>query len=522
MIEWEQYWQTENRFECRRSGQGVPMECISPGRYRQLFVDNYVIEHQENLEKILHQPIRAEENPVIRPDQPWERRVGYVSVIRDEEEGCFKAWYGTESGTAYAVSDDGIAWEKPQLGILEWEGSRDNNLVMPPIVSGTYFKDLPDADPARRYKCFGLKSHPRYGLYVGYSPDGLNWAFRSEPVLTTENDPGLNDHPTLMHDRLRNRYIAFSKRERINPFANGDWGFIQRMRCVSFSKDFEHFTDPVLSLRADDQDLPDFQVHGLSGFNYQGAYLGLIDAMHSGDVGPMERTIDLQLACSRDGEAWWRAGDRRTFLPLGPPESFDRFLICPAHSPPIAMGDELYIYYTGTARRHRRGTYPDHRRREPWRGPGHPEHVEEGITGWDASPESPITGIGLARLRIDGFVSLDAGSRPGRLLTRPLKLAGTRMHLNADAKAGNIKAEMFEARPVDLAQGNWANCPAWNWAIDQPVQGYSLGNCIGISENTTDGTMRWQCGDRFPELEGRKVVVRFELTNASLYSFWFD
>jgi len=38
----------------------------------------------------------------------------------------------------------------------------------------------------------------------------------------------------------------------------------------------------------------------------------------------------------------------------------------------------------------------------------------------------------------------------------------------------------------------------------------------------TDGTMRWQCGDRFPELEGRKVVVRFELTNASLYSFWFD
>ena len=498
------------------------MECVRPGGHRQLFIDNYVVEHSEHLTRTLHQPVREPANPVIRPDRPWERRIGYASVIRDEEQQCYRAWYAGDAGTAYAESEDGLTWNKPRVGLLEWDGSTDNNLVTPPIESGTFFRDEADLDPDRRYKCLGLLNEPRYGLYVGFSADGKSWRFRPEPVLTTSDDSGLNDHPTVMHDTLRGRYIAFPKREAINPFANGDWGFIQRMRCVSTSDDFEHWSAPVLALRADDRDPPDFQIHGLSGFTYQNAYVGFVDAMHSGDAGPMERTIDIQLACSRDGESWWRAGDRGTFLPLGERGAFDRFLLFPAHTPPIRVGDELYLYYSGMARRHRMGSYPDHRRREPWCGPGHAESAPEGISGWDAPPDAPITGLGLARLRIDGFVSLDAGSRAGRLLTRPLKLEGTQLHVNVEADTGRIRAELFEARPVDLAQNNWTNSPSWNWDIDEPVPGYGLEECVGVGSDTVNGTVRWRTRDRLDRLDGKNVVVRFELTNASLYSFWFE
>jgi hypothetical protein len=310
-----------------------------------------------------------------------------------------------------------------------------------------------------------------------------------------------------------------------NPFGNGDWGMIHRMRCTSTSDDFETWTAPVLTLRADDCDPPDFQIHGLCGFNYENMYLGFIDAMHSGDVGPLERTIDLQLALSRDGEVWWRAGNRQTFLPLGNRAAFDAFMILPAHTPPIRIGDELYIYYSAMARRHRGGKYPDHRRREPWCGPGHPEYGEEGILEWPlptCGPDQPTSGMGLARLRIDGFVSVDASSGPGGLLTKPLRFQGRRLHINADARGGIIKAELYQALPVDLAASNWTNSPAWNWAIDQPITGYSLGECAGVREDTTDGILGWRSGDSIGPLSDQMIVIRFQLSKASLYSFWLE
>lgn len=522
---WEEYWKTRNRLERGAAGQEAPMESVIPGPYRQLFVDNVVIEHVDNLVRTLHHPERDSANPVIRTDQPWEDEIGYATVLFDEEEGRFKAWYDARGGIAYAVSDDGVQWDKPSIGLIKLDGHTANNMVIESLLSGTIIKDHGDADPERRYKYLGQKSRPEYGLYVGYSPDGLRWTGRATPVLTPDNDPGLNDHPVMMHDRLRQRYIAFPKREINNPYANGDWGMMQRMRCVSVSRDFERWTDPVLTLRSDDRDPPDFQIHGLVGFNYENLYLGFIDAMHSGDVGPMERTIDVQLALSRDGEVWWRAGNRETFLPLGTSGSFDEFMMIPAHSPPIRVEEELYLYYSASACRHRHGNYPDHRRREPWHGPGHPEERDEAKRPRSVPPDpaaAPSTGLGLARLRVDGFVSMDAGPRPGRLLTRPLLFDGTTLHVNVDARHGYVRAELLRARPIPLVVNKWTNSPAWNWAIDEPIPGYALEDCLGVSGDTTDGVMRWKGGAGIGPLSGERVVVRFELSNAALYSFWLD
>ena len=504
-VTWEEYWRLEARL---RAGAEKPMESIELGGKRQLFVDNYVVEHLENLRKVLHQPQKHPQNPVLRPERPWEERIEWANVLRDEEERIFKAWYLTGEGLAYATSRDALTWERPVLGILEFQGSRENNLVRDYITSPTIFKDPYETDPKRRYKCFGLERKPDYAIYVSFSSDGLHWTQKQGPVLTSANDPGLNDRPNLMHDRVLRRYVGLTKREMINPFGRGDWGMIHRARAASVSYDFETWSDPILALHPDDQDPPDFQIYGLVGFNYEGFYLGLMDVYWSRERGPRERTLDTQLALSRDGLTWWRAGDRQTFMPLGPEGSWDRFVVAPNNSPPIRRGEELWIFYRGGAERHRAGPTPPHRRREPWLAPGHPKDLPlpKGV---------PSSGMGVAKLRVDGFVSIDAGPRPGRLLTRPLLFEGQELHVNVDAGLGSLRAELYEARRVPA----YSNSPSWGWAIGEPLEGFSLQDCRPLEEDTTDDVLRWKGGD-LAAFTGRPIVVRFQLVQASLFSFW--
>ncbi|PYV11380.1 MAG: hypothetical protein DMG07_19385, partial [Acidobacteria bacterium] len=196
-----------------------------------MFVDAYVIEDMDHLTRNLHQPVKHEANPVLKADRPWEGSIDWASVIYDKEEKLFKAWYLTAGGLAYGTSRDGIHWQKPSLGIREWQGGTANNLVRPVIVSPTTIKDPYETNPERKYKMFALESPP-FGMYVAFSPDGTRWRRRDAPVLTSANDPQINDRPTMMHDLERRRYIALTKREMINPYGRGDWGFIHRCRAV--------------------------------------------------------------------------------------------------------------------------------------------------------------------------------------------------------------------------------------------------------------------------------------------------
>jgi len=57
-----------------------------------------------------------------------------------------------EMGLCYAVSTDGIDWEKPDLGLLEFGGNKRNNILMRHVHGAGVFKDDRETNPARRHK----------------------------------------------------------------------------------------------------------------------------------------------------------------------------------------------------------------------------------------------------------------------------------------------------------------------------------------------------------------------------------
>ena len=108
---------------------------VSIGTDRQLFLDDFWIDHAKIVERRLHQPVPRE--IAIASEKPWEGR-GVCYMVAFPDGDGYRSWYRCDppggevdagSITAYAVSADGIHWEKPDVGTLEFEGSTDNNLV---------------------------------------------------------------------------------------------------------------------------------------------------------------------------------------------------------------------------------------------------------------------------------------------------------------------------------------------------------------------------------------------------------
>src|SRR5215204_3002696 len=99
---------------------------------RLLFLDPGLIENAKGVSLSVNPPHRSE--PVIRVDRPWEERmISFYTTVLDEE-GKLRMWYICRDGAnrpnvAYAESRDGVTWTKPNLGLVDYQGSKNNNLV---------------------------------------------------------------------------------------------------------------------------------------------------------------------------------------------------------------------------------------------------------------------------------------------------------------------------------------------------------------------------------------------------------
>lgn len=472
-----------------------------PAGQRQLFIDDFLLGDVDRVERIIHQPVKYAGNPVIKPDLPTD---GAVIQLRDapswdEQEQVWKAWYfrlgrdgNGAGGSGFARSKDGIHWEKPALGVAEAGGSKENNLVTVAGEPGAFTQHVlidPLAPPERRYKGMIGWSDRRPMV----SADGKTFTALKVPPIPSHDESHLN------WDSLQKQWILTHK-------LRGPFG---RSVYLSLSKDFEHWSEPVLIYHADflDQQLgakhieeveanPRYwrptinhpreyktEIYNMPVFVYESLYLGLPTYFESSGripppFGNQDGTNSVKLVASRDLRAWTRVGDRTHFLPISEmgQGGLDTGQVLAA-SHPILHGDELWFYYTGVDVRYR---------------PGEASNQRDWYHG----------AIHLAKLRRDGFVSLHAGAEPGLVETRAINFDGTRLFVNATI-TGTLSVEVVAMDGVTV------------------LEGWEKGRCTPVVGDQLKAEVSWP-GRDLAELKGQPVRLRFWLENADLYSFWFE
>ena len=218
------------------------------GTQRELFIDSHLIgKLSGDAKQHLHQPNPRE--VVITTDAPWEGNTcAYYTIFRDRN--LFRMYYrgshwdtNTKKSThpevtCYAESKDGIHWTKPKLGLFEFNGSKENNIVWDGIGTHCFvaFKDNnPKCSPEARYKGIA-RGRPRgkKGLYVFQSPDGIHWKLmHPEPVIT---EGAFDSQNLAFWDAYTKQY-----REYHRTFVSG-----KRSIMTGTSKDFIHWTKPLI------------------------------------------------------------------------------------------------------------------------------------------------------------------------------------------------------------------------------------------------------------------------------------
>ncbi|NQU75880.1 MAG: hypothetical protein HQ546_06155, partial [Planctomycetes bacterium] len=188
---------------------------------KQLFLDDRMVEEVRNVRRTQHHPVKYEGNPLIKQDKPWEMSIYMraAQVVYDAQEKVFKCLYedlnlaaewggkghGEASHLLYAVSRDGVTWEKPLMDHVLYKGQKTNIVVAPSRAldaaahSGTLLYDVVEPDPAKRFKLMynGDKTganHPKrrtqrtsgsFGLDLAFSPNGIDWTpYPHNPVVS--------------------------------------------------------------------------------------------------------------------------------------------------------------------------------------------------------------------------------------------------------------------------------------------------------------------------------------------------
>ena len=453
---------------------------IAVGDHRQLFIDNHLIGSFRNLKRVAHRPSMHPGNPILTGTEPWERWLIGVNgncVMYDEESREFRMWYGAYSDdpskpagqgyrVCYAVSKDGIHWTRPVLGQMEFEGSRKNNIMgsgdnwmrRPNIM-----KDRHETNPERRYKMTYVDViGGKPAIAKAFSPDGIHWQLNADnkPWYTNAYNANL-----LGWDERIQRYVLFRRVTNL-----------QHSIGRTLSKDFSDWTEPEVVLAPGPAEL-DKNFQGFAAFFYEDVCFGFLSIRDQPRL-----YYNSELAVSRDGARWERFSPGQLFLEHGKPGSWYSENITAVA--PVVLGDRIWIYFTGTNYLHSGASL----------GPVQRGWIENGMRIQSA--------IGLATLRLDGFVSLEAGVEPGTVTTKSLQAAGD-LRVNAD-----VRGEMR----VALLDGT-----------GKPVAGYSAKDCEPIRSDGLRHAVRWG-GKTSAQAQpgGKPFRLQFTLRDANLYSFFFD
>lgn len=461
------------------------------GLSKQLLTDDYVISHRHNIHRDLNQASKANNGqPVLVRDKPWEQaNLFQVQTVRREEDK-FVMHYNYTGPVDYccrAESSDGVRWTKPSLGLREFQGSKDNNLL--DHRAAMCFLDAHETDPAHRYKAVHRPLESTLlpqAACLAYSSDGLHWhSYHDGRPVTGRATDTLNQ---LLWDEQAQVYRLFTRtdfgagggptecrgaREMINPDVKTDPTNWTTVREWIFD-------------REGPQERKRRQIHTVNFWQHEGIDFGLMVVMEwpafnipqvqvGDDTRRHERDVwNCYLATRRGGHAcdWdlsWIYAEK-PLIPRGDDGAFDKDLIHPAATI-VTWQDQHWLYYTG---------WPNGHMRHPY-----------------------LPAIGLATLPLDRFVYLEPwkDEQPGWIITKPFKLEGNRLELNADARAGSVAVEILDED-------------------GKPAEGFTRQECQPLK--SVDGLRlqpQWKDEADLAKLEGRVVRLKVYLDHARLFAF---
>ena len=481
-------------------------EPINIGSRRELFVDDTLIERLEGAHRRLHHPV-ARDIAIVH-DAPWEGAgSGYHTVIRDGD--LYRMYYrgsalGVDNGKlkigrqvyCYAESRDGVTFTKPNLGLFDHSGSKDNNIIWTGVGVHNFapFLDTnPNCKPDARFKALAGTA-AEGGLFAFKSADGVHWSLmRKEPVVT---EGAFDSQNLAFFDETAGKYRAYFRTFTKGITTGKVWkpaGF-RAIRTAS-SSDFLDWGDeadltykdsPVEHLYTN-QIGPYFRApHILIGFPTRYIERGWSDSMRAlpepklreqraaGHLRYGTALTEGLLMGSRDGvhferwnEAFLRPGPERPGTWLYGHQYIAWHAVETASPLPDAP-NELSLY------------------------------ASEGSWHGDSNSMRRYT------LRLDGFVSVNAGWKGGEVITKPLTFDGSQLTLNfATSAAGSIRVELQSADGTS-------------------IPGFTLDDCAEVFGDAIERPVTWKSGSDVSSLAGKSVRLRITLQDADLYSFRFQ
>jgi len=470
---------------------------------RQLFVDDFLVERTD-MRREFHYPEKYAGNPVLVPETPIEVNRPSNSCARtigggiwwDPHRRKFRLWYeaGWLGTIAYAESDDAVHFKRICQDVVP-----GTNRILPPDAPRTdSWVVLPDfslADPYARWLLFMRPPGPgAQPSYISESADGIHFApFRKA------GDCG--DRSTAFYNPFRRKWV-FSLRAEMGPWGKGG----TRSRTYREADDFFagsqwNFAlqgstgDAVMWLQPDELDPKDPllklppQIYNFDAVAYESIMLGAVEVWRGPEndaivKSGMPKIVDLEFAYSRDGFHFHRP-DRTPAIASERWTSgkWDAGYIQNVGNLLVVKDEKLIFLYSACV--------------------GNPSRLGIGGFSCDLNGAYDNGASGVATLRRDGFASMRpaVGETRGELVTRPVRFFGKWLFVNADVKAGTLKAEVVDA------EGN-------------VLPGYSARECLSLKGDFTKARLSWRGAMDLAPIAGRVVRFRFLVENGDLYSFW--
>lgn len=426
--------------------------------------------------------------PWLVADKPWEKSATSPTVI--VEDGRFRCWYSAElagetrgttvengqvmevsgSALAYAESVDGLTWTKPSLGILSFQGSKENNLVSPWNNGGSVFRD-DHGPPSERYKCFhfdklpeeDIKAHPesnaRYGLFGVTSPDGLHWTLGKQPLVRYFCDT-VN---IAAWDPLLKKYVGYFRHHHSG-------------RTISRSEtdDFHNWPPPQPFLYAGPLDAPsdDYYTNCYTTYPGEPALRLLFPGIyHRGND-----SVDIRLGISRDGRSFqWVS--YTPVIPLGPVGEWD--------------GGSLYAQPNLVQ-------LTDGRLALPFDGYGN-THNEVWFKNFYGEAEYPTrSGIGWALWQDARLAGIEA-DEIGEFTINGSEFRGSRILINArTARGGAVDLELREK--------------------GKPLPGFSFQDSVPFNGDELWHPARFKDKTDLASLNGKWIEIAVRLRHAKIFA----